>query len=151
MLQYKFAALAPATFECRLANGTTLAPGACDSNSPCAQVTYPSRPFQSVATQWDLVCQSAWLGPLTMSVFMTGVMAGAVALGPLSDRLGRKRTMLVTFVAMLAANAWSGMAPTFRVYCLMRFLTGFFESGSLLAGFVLMNELIGASKRGESN
>ena len=131
------------------ANGTALAPGACgDNSSPCAQVTY-HRPTQSVAAQWDLVCQSAWLGPLTMSVFMTGVMAGAVALGPLSDRLGRKRTMLVTFVAMLAANAWSGMAPTFRVYCLMRFLTGFFESGSLLAGFVLMNELIGASKRGE--
>ena len=144
MLQYKFAALAPASFTCHLPNNTALPTGICGQ---CSKVTYP-RPIQSVATQWDLVCQRAWLGPLTMSVFMTGVMTGAVALGPLSDKLGRKRTMLVTFTAMLMANAWSGMAPNFKVYCLMRFLTGFFESGALLAGFVLMNELIGASKRG---
>ena len=55
------------------------------------------------------------LGPMTMSVFMTGVMTGAVALDPLSDKLGRKRTMLVTWMAMLLANTWSGMAPNFKV------------------------------------
>merc|ERR1712136_305553 len=112
MLQYKFAALAPTTFTCHLEDGSTLPPGQCGE---CTKVSgYPS-PNQSVATHWDLVCGHAWLGPLTMSVFMTGVMTGAVALGPLSDKLGRKRTMLMTWVAMLLANTWSGMATNFKV------------------------------------
>ena len=85
MLQYKFVALPPPSFTCYLSNGTAVSHIQCGQE--CAKVSYPEGLASlSVTTEWDLVCSRAWLGPLTMSVFMTGVMLGAVALGPLSDR-----------------------------------------------------------------
>jgi len=159
MLQYKFAAPEPTSFRCltKPANESASTDGdellnKCPDNQAdncLGGIEYPAgKEAASVASEWDLVCDRGWMAPFTMSVLMAGVMLGAVVLGPLADRFGRQKTLLANFTAMMACNGLAAFAPTFKTYCLLRFLCGFFESGALLSCFVLMNELIGASKRG---
>ena len=90
----------------------------------------------------------AWLGPLTMSVFMTGVMFGAFVMGNLADKIGRKRTLFICLTNMLVLNTISGMVPSYLLHVMLKFLVGFFQAGYVLTSFVLANELIGASWRG---
>jgi MFS family permease len=45
-------------------------------------------------------------------------------------------------------NGGSAVATSFPLYICLKFASGFFMSGYILANFVLLNELIGASKRG---
>ena len=150
MLQYKFAVSKPSYFTCSLGGGKMVL-SSCPENlaAKCGTIEYaPGEEYASAASEWDLVCDQEWLGPLSMSIFMTGVMIGAVALGYMADKLGRKRTLSITFIAMVASNTVAAFAPSFRAYCVFRFMCGFFQSGVLLSTFVLMNELVGASKRG---
>ena len=69
-------------------------------------------------------------------------------MGVLADKVGRKKTLLWCNVAMVVVNSLSAIVESFRWYLLYRFLDGFFCSGNILASFVLVNELVGASKRG---
>ena len=51
-------------------------------------------------SEWNLVCDQHWIPPMTMSVFMLGVMAGSLALGAMADWLGRKLTLSIAFMLM---------------------------------------------------
>ena len=98
-------------------------------------------------SEWNLICDRAWMGPMIMSMFMAGVMAGALVLGSMADKLGRRKTLSLTFTSLLTANFAGAYATNYIVYAFLRFLCGFFQSGVILASFVLMNEMVGSSKR----
>ena len=98
-------------------------------------------------SEWDLVCDRAWMGPMIMSMFMAGVMVGAIVLGSTADRIGRRKTLSLTFTTMILANLAGAYATNYVTYVFLRFLCGFCQSGVILASFVLMNEMIGSSKR----
>ena len=98
-------------------------------------------------SDWDLICDRAWMGPTIMSMFMAGVMAGAIFLGSMADKLGRRKTLSLTFSSLLITNLAGAYATSYIVYAFLRFLCGFFQSGVILASFVLMNEMVGSSKR----
>ena len=51
-------------------------------------------------SEWKLVCDQHWIPPMSMSVFMLGVMAGSLTLGAMADWLGRKLTLSITFLLM---------------------------------------------------
>lgn len=98
-------------------------------------------------SEWDLICDRAWMGPMIMSLFMAGVMVGAIVLGSLADKIGRRKTLSLTFTTLIIANLAGAYATNYITYVTMRFLCGFCQSGVILASFVLMNEMIGSSKR----
>ena len=98
-------------------------------------------------SEWDLICDRAWMGPMIMSMFMAGVMVGAIVLGSMADKLGRRKTLSLTFTSLLIANLAGAYATNYNAYAFLRFLCGFFQSGVILASFVLMNEMVGSSKR----
>lgn len=59
---------------------------------------------------------SEGLRPLTMSLFMFGVMIGAVVLGIVSDTVGRKPTTFATLLSMIITNqfgAWTDRYVSF--------------------------------------
>lgn len=113
----------------------------------CLKITFPEESSPSVMSDWDLICDRAWMGPTIMSMFMAGVMAGAIFLGSMADKLGRRKTLSLTFSSLLIANLAGAYATSYIVYAFIRFLCGFFQSGVILASFVLMNEMVGSSKR----
>ena len=84
---------------------------------------------------------------MVMSLYMAGVMVGAIALGSLADKIGRRKTLSLTFTTLIIANLTGAYATNYTTYVAMRFLCGFCQSGVVLASFVLMNEMIGSSKR----
>ncbi|KAJ4944948.1 hypothetical protein JOQ06_013487 [Pogonophryne albipinna] len=60
---------------------------------------YDNNNFKStLATEWDLVCDKRRMNRATASIFFLGVMFGAAAFGYLSDRFGRKRTLLISYM-----------------------------------------------------
>ena len=84
--------------------------------SSCETLTFPASSSEStVVSEWGLVCDRAWLAPLTMSLFMGGVIAGSLALGALSDAAGRRRALILCAAARVAATAFSAATSDFEV------------------------------------
>lgn len=53
----------------------------------CLQYDYDPSPFEStIITEWDLVCDRAWLASLTQMTLQLGILIGSIIFGFLSDR-----------------------------------------------------------------
>lgn len=74
--------------------------------------------------QWNLICSSAYKAQLTQSIYMAGLLFGAIIFGYLADILGRVRVYLCAIVAVAIFGAVGSFSPTYWTYVGMRFLTG---------------------------
>lgn len=94
--------------------------------------------------EWSLSPdQAGWLG----SAALMGMMCGAILLGSLADRVGRRPIIVHgTLLFSLAAVA-TGFAPNPDVFWALRFITGIFLGGVIPNIVSLMNELAPAAKR----
>ncbi|KAL8570524.1 hypothetical protein ACOMHN_008881 [Nucella lapillus] len=115
---------------------------------PCSRYVYDRSTYtSSVVSKWDLVCGKKLYRSHSRMIMMGGLLLGALATGIIADIVGRKLA-LMGMVALQAASsiavAWS---PTFVVYVILRFVTGFTISGLFLVIFVLSLELVGTEKR----
>lgn len=102
----------------------------------------------SRAIEWNFVCDHRWMGALAQSVYMLGVFTGAVVLGGMADKYGRKAIFCWSGVLQLIFGVMVAFIPEYWSFLVVRFLYGIFGSaGSYITGFVLTMELVGASKR----
>ncbi|EEC08635.1 sugar transporter, putative, partial [Ixodes scapularis] len=143
MLQIVFTGATP---EYKCWNGTEEMKTLCDSNDMCRLPQYTST-FTSIATEWDLICSQAYEVRVVQSVFMSGVMSGAFVFGYISDRFGRRRTLLFSSIAMSAFSFFGGFAPSLALHAACRFLAGMTTASMALVSFVMMTELVGPSRR----
>lgn len=82
------------------------------------------------------------------SVVMGGTLIGAIFFGALADRYGRRKIWYLTFSGLVAFGFASSFAPSYKVFLILRFFTGFCIGGEILSAFVLATELVGPSYRG---
>lgn len=102
----------------------------------------------SHAIEWNLVCEQRWLGSIVQTVYMLGVFTGAVTLGTMADKYGRKTIFCWSGVLQLIFGVAVAFIPEYWTFLVIRFLYGVFGSaGSYITGFVLTMELVGPSKR----
>ncbi|XP_049872475.1 organic cation transporter protein isoform X1 [Pectinophora gossypiella] len=102
----------------------------------------------SRAMEWDLVCEKRWMGAIAQTVYMLGVFTGAVVLGGMADKYGRKTIFCWSGVLQLILGVVVAFIPEYWTFLVIRFLYGIFGSaGSYITGFVLTMELVGPSKR----
>ena len=113
----------------------------------CDDLYFFTQTRSSIVSEWELVCDRSSSAKMTMSAFMTGVMIGAFVLGKFADNYGRKTCMTVTTLGIIVFNTVSAVVPNYKLYLLTKLVVGFFQAGFILASFVLVNELVGASKR----
>ena len=115
----------------------------------CDSWTYDTRYFQSSrAMEWNSVCSRRWMGAAAQSSYMFGVFIGAVTLGTLADKYGRKIIFCVSAIAQLLFGVSVALISDFYVFLVWRFLYGIFGSaGAYITGFVLTMELVGPTKR----
>lgn len=116
---------------------------------PCQSYVYDNTYYKSSRTiDWNFVCDKRYLGAIPQTVYMLGVFTGAVVLGGLADKIGRKKVFCWSAVGQLVCGVLVAFIPEYYTFLIVRFIYGIFGSaGSYIPGFVLTMELVGASKR----
>ncbi|XP_010586851.1 steroid transmembrane transporter SLC22A24-like [Loxodonta africana] len=110
--------------------------------------TYDRSVFTStVVTQWDLVCDSWALKSLAQGIFALGYVVGSPISGFIADRLGRKPVLLTSSLLVGLLGICSVSAPTFSVYCTLRFFTAMSLAAMNLSSLALLVEWIPTSSR----
>jgi YNFM family putative membrane transporter len=80
---------------------------------------------------------------LTISVVVVAMAVGAWIWGPLSDRIGRKRCLVLSSGLLVAPTVGLGLAPSFTVLLLCRLLQGLCMPGLLAVGLNYVQEVFG--------
>ncbi|KAE8607291.1 hypothetical protein XENTR_v10011119 [Xenopus tropicalis] len=101
----------------------------------------------TIVTEWDLVCGLESLKELAQSLFMAGVLLGALIFGHLSDRYGRRAILLCSLFMIGVMGTGAAFSPNFSTYCCFRLLLGVGLSGLLLNYFCLSLELVPPKSR----
>ncbi|XP_031717286.1 solute carrier family 22 member 6-A [Anarrhichthys ocellatus] len=109
---------------------------------------YSTETFQSTTvTEWDLVCDSASLNNMASSMYMFGLLVGAVVYGSLADKYGRRIIILINLAVQAVFGVGAAFAPNFYVYIALRFVVGTTISGVIMNAFVLGTEWTGSKQR----
>ncbi|XP_075692933.1 solute carrier family 22 member 6-A-like [Rhinoderma darwinii] len=91
---------------------------------------YDREEFTStIITEWDLVCGNKNRRQLAQSLYMAGVLVGAIILGGLSDRYGRRALLIWSYLQMAVSGTCTAFSPNYLSYCVFRFLGGMALSG----------------------
>ncbi|KAJ8314448.1 hypothetical protein KUTeg_006598 [Tegillarca granosa] len=114
----------------------------------CTSWVYDDSIFKSTFTaEQNIVCEQSYKQTLAKTMFFAGVLVGAFALGVLSDVIGRKKTLHLSFLLMTASGVAVAFAPSYAIFVALRFLCGAGNAGVFMTAFVIGMELVGPSKR----
>lgn len=81
------------------------------------------------------------LAQATMSACMVGLGAGQLLAGPISDRVGRRRPMLVGILAFVVCSVLCALAPNIELLLVARFLQGVAGSAGIVVTFAVARDL----------
>ncbi|KAL9873205.1 organic cation transporter protein isoform X1 [Glossina fuscipes] len=120
-----------------------------NSSIPCNAYVYDRTYYETSRTiDWNFVCNRRWMGSIVQTIFMLGVFTGAVTLGGLADKVGRKTVFCWSALLQLILGVAVAFIPEYFSFMVARYFLGIFGSaGSYICGFVLTMELVGTSKR----
>jgi AAHS family 4-hydroxybenzoate transporter-like MFS transporter len=102
--------------------------------------------FVAPALVQNLGLSRAALGPV-FSAGLFGLMIGALTLGPLADRVGRKRIILFSVIAFGLCSLAAVFAHDTTTLLLMRFLTGLGLGGAMPNAVALTSEFSPRNRR----
>uniref|UniRef100_G1MXI9 Major facilitator superfamily (MFS) profile domain-containing protein n=1 Tax=Meleagris gallopavo TaxID=9103 RepID=G1MXI9_MELGA len=108
---------------------------------------YPTAQQPSLLTEFDLVCDRKDLSDISQSVYMVGLLIGAVIFGPLSDRIGRRPVLLISILGQSLFGLAIAFLPIFIVYMVFRCIMATAVSGILITTLPLATEWVGVSYR----
>ena len=100
-----------------------------------------------VKSQWELICGRASYSNLAQSTYFFGLMSGSWVFGALADIYGRKKILFLSLVGCVVAGLGYGLASGFLVFAVFRFIYGALHQAQAVAGYSLLLELVGTSKR----
>ncbi|XP_015232241.1 PREDICTED: solute carrier family 22 member 16 [Cyprinodon variegatus] len=106
-----------------------------------------SEVYQSIVTDWDLVCEKEWLAKLCQPTFMLGVLVGAVLFGDIADRFGRVKIMMLTSLCQFGFGVAVAFSLNYYFFVVLRFLLAMVSSGYLVVVFVYVTEFTGSKVR----
>lgn len=110
----------------------------------------PNNTFQeTVVSRFDWICEDSLFpaSSISTSVFMLGLLVGALSFGRISDVLGRKRGLMLAHSLCLITNLmlyWTDGPVSFT---LMRFLAGAFAHACVVVSYVYCIEQVGPNWR----
>jgi MFS transporter, DHA1 family, multidrug resistance protein len=84
---------------------------------------------------------SATAVQLTLTAFLLGLAAGQLLFGPLSDRYGRVRPLVVGAAVCVIASAITVFAPTIETLVAARFVQGFAGAAGMVIGRAVIADL----------
>ncbi|WP_171171568.1 multidrug effflux MFS transporter [Streptomyces sp. I05A-00742] len=78
---------------------------------------------------------------LTLTAFFFGLAAGQLVLGPLSDRYGRRKPILIGTGVCTLATALCAVAPSLGILTGLRFVMGFSGAAGVVVGRAVVSDL----------
>jgi len=78
---------------------------------------------------------------LSLTAGLLGLGAGQLIFGPLSDRFGRMRPLLLSLVLLLAASVWCALAPAIAQLIIARLLQGIAGAGGAVLSRAVARDL----------
>jgi sugar porter (SP) family MFS transporter len=91
---------------------------------------------------------ASWIEGLTMTTGLLGTVAGMLAGGYVADKSGRRRTLMLAALVMIAGAVGSSLSNTLLVWNCFRFLGGVGGGLALLTGPMYVAELAPPRNRG---
>ncbi|XP_065353335.1 organic cation transporter protein-like isoform X2 [Cloeon dipterum] len=118
-----------------------------ETSRPCTQWEYDERNGTTLVAEWNLVCDRAVLVNVAEMTFLAGVAIGGLVSGMISDKFGRKRTLLISIFAQIVCGTVISFNPWFELFLVIRFFLGFVSVSVVFSAFVLCMELVGGKWR----
>ncbi|XP_028322199.1 solute carrier family 22 member 6 [Gouania willdenowi] len=103
--------------------------------------------ISTTVSEWELVCSLRPLKQMIQTIYMGGVLAGAMIFGGLSDRFGRRSVLIWSYLQLAVLGSCSALSPSYSIYCTFRFLSGMAVSGIIINGVSLKVEWIPTKAR----
>ena len=101
----------------------------------------------SLVTQFDIHCDEKWLLGLVSSMHFVGWGIGAIILGWIGDKYGRKLLLFPSTAGILAIGFVSIFMPNIYLIIVCRFFVGFFIPGAFVQANILISEMVGNKQR----
>jgi len=103
--------------------------------------------FTSIVSEWDLVCNYAFVSDMITSLQMVGLMIGALVCSQLSDLIGRKKSFYLGFFLMTIGGLLSGFAVSWQMYAACRLIVGVGFGGNMVVQVIYPMEFLGKKWR----
>ncbi|GAA4270134.1 sugar porter family MFS transporter [Hyunsoonleella aestuarii] len=91
-------------------------------------------------TDWEL--------GFSVGCVIFGAMAGNISAGPLSDRFGRKKILIITAILFTASASWSALATGYLEFVVARIIGGVGIGGAILIAPIYIAEIAPPKLRG---
>ncbi|XP_078388987.1 solute carrier family 22 member 6-A-like [Cetorhinus maximus] len=105
--------------------------------------TYDHSQFKAtIVTEWDLVCAWKSLKWISQSIYMAGLLIGAIILGRLSDKYGRRTLLFCSYFQLAVCGTCGSFSSSYSLFCFWRFLSGMALSGVTLNAACLQVEWV---------
>lgn len=114
----------------------------------CSSWIYDQSEYEStVVSEWDMVCQHKALVSIVQSSFMAGVLLGCLVFGWISDKYGRRKSVLIALVMFVAASLLTAASNHYIMFLIARFLCALGDAGVFSVAFVIITEVSGRKSR----
>ncbi|XP_071960621.1 solute carrier family 22 member 21-like [Antedon mediterranea] len=91
----------------------------------------------SITQEFELVCGDAYLVPLALSLQYVGVLVGSGIFGCISDRLGRKRTLVLCMTTYICCNIVTLLSQWYWMYVAATTISAAFFEGAIISTYVI--------------
>uniref|UniRef100_A0A4D5S1U4 Putative organic cation/carnitine transporter n=1 Tax=Ixodes scapularis TaxID=6945 RepID=A0A4D5S1U4_IXOSC len=101
----------------------------------------------TLVEEWDLVCERSWLRPLSQSLYLIGMLFGNLIFPQVSDRFGRKVSVLLSSVMMLIFGFLGAFSISLAMFNATRFLAALGTGGIQSTSVTLFVETLPSRNR----
>ncbi|OWK02698.1 hypothetical protein Celaphus_00010252 [Cervus elaphus hippelaphus] len=101
---------------------------------------YPESKRRSLINEFDLVCGNETSNEIVYTVFLAGLLTGAVIFGFITDKLGRYPTILLSLLELAIFGFGTAFVSSFNQYIFFRFCVSQAVMGYTIGSSALLTE-----------